>query len=111
TALASCRREAMSSFKDDTVLIEKYIGQPRHVEIQVFCDQHGNAVHLFDRDCSIQRRHQKILEEAPAPAIPNTVRQQMASAAIKAAKAINYVGAGTVEFLFDGKDQYYFMEM
>lgn len=110
-ALASCRREAMSSFKDDTVLIEKYIGQPRHVEIQVFCDQHGNAVHLFDRDCSIQRRHQKILEEAPAPAIPDTVRQQMASAAIKAAKAINYVGAGTVEFLFDGKDQYYFMEM
>lgn len=110
-ALASCRREALSSFNDDTILIEKYIGQPRHVEIQVFCDQHGNAVHLFERDCSIQRRHQKIIEEAPAPDIPATLRQKMATDAIMAAKAIDYVGAGTVEFLYDGHDRYYFMEM
>ena len=110
-ALASCRREAQASFNDSTILIEKYIEQPRHVEIQIFCDHHGNAVHLFDRDCSIQRRHQKIIEEAPAPNIPQVVREKMASDAILAAKAIDYVGAGTVEFLYDGKDRYYFMEM
>lgn len=110
-ALSSCRREAMSSFNNDTVLIEKYIGQPRHVEIQVFCDQHGNAVHLFDRDCSIQRRHQKIIEEAPAPSIPHAIKEKMADAALKAARAIEYLGAGTVEFLYDGQDKFYFMEM
>lgn len=110
-ALSSCRREAMSSFNNDTVLIEKYIGQPRHVEIQVFCDQHGNAVHLFDRDCSIQRRHQKIIEEAPAPSIPHAIKDKMADAALKAARAIDYLGAGTVEFLYDGQDKFYFMEM
>jgi len=110
-ALSSCRREALSSFNNDTVLVEKYIGQPRHVEIQVFCDQHGNAVHLFDRDCSIQRRHQKIVEEAPAPSIPQAIQAKMADAALKAARAIDYLGAGTVEFLYDGQDKFYFMEM
>lgn len=110
-ALSSCRREAMSSFNNDSVLVEKYIGHPRHVEIQVFCDQHGNAVHLFDRDCSIQRRHQKIVEEAPAPSIPQAIQVKMADAALKAARAIDYLGAGTVEFLYDGNDQFYFMEM
>lgn len=110
-ALASCRREAQSAFNDSTILIEKYIGQPRHVEIQVFCDTHGNGVHLFERDCSIQRRHQKIIEEAPAPDIPADIRANMARDALLAAKAIDYVGAGTVEFLYDGKGQYYFMEM
>lgn len=110
-ALASCRREALSAFNDDTILIEKYIEQPRHVEIQVFFDKHGNGIHLFDRDCSIQRRHQKIIEEAPAPNIPDEIRYKMAQDAVLAARAIHYVGAGTVEFLYDGNGQYYFMEM
>ena len=111
TALQSCRREAKSSFNDETILIEKYIGKPRHVEVQIFFDQHGNGVHLFDRDCSVQRRHQKIVEEAPAPNIPDKIRSAMAEAAIMAGKSIDYVGAGTVEFLYDGNDNYYFMEM
>ncbi len=110
SALQAAKREAMASFSDDVMLIEKYLTQPRHVEIQVFCDTHGNGVYLFERDCSVQRRHQKIIEEAPAPGMSESIRQQMGEAAIKAAQAINYVGAGTVEFLLDGED-FYFMEM
>ena len=110
-ALGSCRREAMASFADDEILVEKYLTQPRHVEIQVFADNHGNVVHLFERDCSAQRRHQKIIEEAPAPGIPGDVRTAMAEVAVKAAKAIGYTGAGTVEFLYDHDTSFYFMEM
>ncbi len=110
-AISSCRREALASFSDDTLLIEKYIGKPRHVEVQIFCDEHGNAVHLFERDCSIQRRHQKIIEECPAPDLPADIRNRMTRDAILAARAINYTGAGTVEFLYDGAEHYYFMEM
>ncbi len=110
-ALESCKREATASFSDDEVLVEKYLIQPRHVEIQVFADNHGNVVHLFDRDCSVQRRHQKIIEEAPAPGISENVRKSMAEVAIKAASAIGYSGAGTVEFLYDNDTNFYFMEM
>ena len=110
-ALGSCRREAMASFSDDEILVEKYLTQPRHVEIQVFADNYGNVVHLFERDCSAQRRHQKIIEEAPAPGIPEDVRKAMADVAVKAAKAIGYTGAGTVEFLYDHDTSFYFMEM
>ncbi|MEL7310208.1 MAG: biotin carboxylase N-terminal domain-containing protein [Pseudomonadota bacterium] len=109
-ALQAARQEAMSAFGDDRMLVEKFLATPRHVEVQVFADQHGNCVHLFDRDCSIQRRYQKIIEEAPAPGLSDALRQRMASAAVAAAKAINYVGAGTVEFLVDN-DDFYFMEM
>lgn len=110
-ALAAAKREAVSSFGDDTMLVEKYLTQPRHVEIQVFCDSHGNGVYLFERDCSVQRRHQKVIEEAPAPNMPLHVREAMGEAALKAAKAIDYVGAGTVEFLYDVDGSFYFMEM
>jgi 3-methylcrotonyl-CoA carboxylase alpha subunit len=110
-ALASARREASSSFGDDRMLIERYLRKPRHVEMQVFADSHGNCVHLFERDCSIQRRHQKVLEEAPAPGLDEGLRQQMAAAAIDCAQAIGYVGAGTVEFLVDEDGSFYFMEM
>ncbi|MCP4494361.1 MAG: acetyl/propionyl/methylcrotonyl-CoA carboxylase subunit alpha [Gammaproteobacteria bacterium] len=110
-ALASARREAQASFGDDKVLIEGYLTAPRHVEMQVFADSQGNVVHLFERDCSIQRRHQKVLEEAPAPGMTEGLRQQMGEAAINCAKAIGYVGAGTVEFLLDTDDSFYFMEM
>jgi 3-methylcrotonyl-CoA carboxylase alpha subunit len=110
-ALASCRREALAAFGDDRMLIEKYLMEPRHVEIQVFADQHGQAVYLFERDCSIQRRHQKIIEEAPAPGLPEATRQAMGEAAIRAALAIGYCGAGTIEFLLDRNGQFYFMEM
>ena len=110
-ALAAAKREAMSGFGDDLMLVEKYLTQPRHVEIQVFCDMHGNGVYLFERDCSVQRRHQKVIEEAPAPGMTEDLRQQMGEAALKAAKAINYVGAGTVEFLLDSDGSFYFMEM
>lgn len=109
-ALAAAKREAKASFDDDLMLVEKFLTQPRHVEIQVFCDEHGNGVYLFDRDCSVQRRHQKIIEEAPAPGIPDDIRRQMGESALAAAKAIHYVGAGTVEFLLDGEN-FYFMEM
>lgn len=111
TALDSCKREAMSAFADDEVLVEKYLCQPRHVEIQVFADNFGNTVHLFERDCSVQRRHQKVIEEAPAPGIEDEIRSAMADVAIKAAKAIGYSGAGTVEFLYDQDGSFYFMEM
>jgi 3-methylcrotonyl-CoA carboxylase alpha subunit len=109
-ALASCKREAASSFGNDRVLIEKYLTRPRHVEVQVFADTHGGAVYLFDRDCSVQRRHQKVLEEAPAPGLSDELRRAMGEAAVAAARAVEYVGAGTVEFIMaDG--QFYFMEM
>jgi 3-methylcrotonyl-CoA carboxylase alpha subunit len=110
-ALASCKREAASSFGDDHCLIEKLIVKPRHVEIQVFADAHGNAVYLFERDCSLQRRHQKVIEEAPAPGMSQELRAQMGKAAVDAAKAIGYQGAGTVEFLLDASGAFYFMEM
>ncbi|MFO7536608.1 MAG: acetyl-CoA carboxylase biotin carboxylase subunit, partial [Chloroflexota bacterium] len=110
-ALASAKREARSSFGEDTMLVEKYLIQPRHVEIQVFCDQHGGAVYLAERDCSVQRRHQKVIEEAPAPGVTDALRKQMGEAATRAARAINYQGAGTVEFLLDRAGSFYFMEM
>ncbi|PLX92676.1 MAG: 3-methylcrotonyl-CoA carboxylase [Desulfuromonas sp.] len=111
TALAAARREAMSAFGDQRMLLERYLRQPRHVEIQVFADSQGNVLHLFERDCSVQRRHQKVIEEAPAPGMSEKLRQQMSAAAIAAARAINYVGAGTVEFLLGSDDSFYFMEM
>ncbi|WP_293745961.1 acetyl/propionyl/methylcrotonyl-CoA carboxylase subunit alpha [uncultured Paraglaciecola sp.] len=110
-ALAAAKREAMSSFNDDLMLVEKYLTAPRHVEIQVFCDNFGDGVYLFERDCSVQRRHQKVIEEAPAFGMTEELRKQMGEAALKAAKAINYAGAGTVEFLLDSDGQFYFMEM
>ncbi len=110
-ALASCQREAASSFGDTAVLIEKYIQRPRHIEIQVFADTHGNCVYLFERDCSVQRRHQKVLEEAPAPHMNPAMRSAMGAAAVAAAKAVNYVGAGTVEFIVAPDGTFYFMEM
>ncbi|MBT9464670.1 acetyl/propionyl/methylcrotonyl-CoA carboxylase subunit alpha [Hydrogenophaga sp.] len=114
-ALASCQREARNSFGSDAVLIEKYVQRPRHIEIQVFGDTHGNCVYLFERDCSVQRRHQKVLEEAPAPGMTPEFRAQMGAAAVAAAKAVNYVGAGTVEFIVEqppeGGMRFYFMEM
>ena len=100
-ALASCKREAINSFGDDAVLIEKYVQRPRHIEIQVFGDTQGNYVYLFERDCSVQRRHQKVLEEAPAPGMTQAMREQMGAAAVAAARAVNYVGAGTVEFIVE----------
>lgn len=110
-ALASAKREAMASFGNDSVLIERYLQQPRHVELQVFADTLGNVVHVFERDCSIQRRHQKVIEEAPAPGMTPELRSAMGQAAINAAKAIGYVGAGTVEFLLDQSGEFFFMEM
>ena len=115
-ALASCRREAASSFGDDRVLIEKYILSPRHIEVQVFGDTHGNIVHLFERDCSLQRRHQKVIEEAPAPGMDAETREAICAAAVRAAKAVDYVGAGTIEFIADASeglraDRIWFMEM
>jgi len=109
--LQAARREAMASFGDDIVLIEKYVDRPRHVEVQVFGDHHGNAVHLFERDCSVQRRHQKVIEESPAPGISEETRHAMGEAAVRAAKAVGYVGAGTVEFVMDPNQGFYFMEM
>ncbi len=115
-ALASCRREAEASFGDAHCLIEKFIQSPRHIEVQVFGDDHGNIVHLFERDCSLQRRHQKVIEEAPAPGMTPQLRAAMGAAAVAAARAVNYSGAGTVEFIVDGArfpkpDAFWFMEM
>ena len=114
-ALASCQREARASFGDDHVLVERYVTRPRHVEIQVFADSHGGCIHLFERDCSVQRRHQKVLEEAPAPGMSEARRAEMGAAAVAAARAVGYVGAGTVEFIAeptdDGDLRFYFMEM
>jgi len=114
--LASAQREGKASFGDDRVLIESYITRPRHIEVQVFGDQHGTVVHLFERDCSLQRRHQKVIEEAPAPGMDTATRAAVTEAAIKAAKAVNYVGAGTIEFIADASDglkadRIWFMEM
>ena len=115
-ALASCRREAAASFGDDRVLLEKYIDHPRHIEVQLFADNHGAAVHLYERDCSLQRRHQKVIEEAPAPGMDAATRAAICEAAVRAAKAVGYQGAGTVEFIADGSaglkaDRIWFMEM
>lgn len=115
-ALASCRRESIASFGDDRMLVERFVTRPRHIEMQVFADKHGNAVHLFERDCSIQRRHQKVLEEAPAPGMPDDLRARMGQAAVNAAKAVGYQGAGTVEFIAESKPDgtpgdFFFMEM
>ncbi len=110
-ALAACRREALSAFGDERVLLEKYLDRPRHIEIQLFADRHGGCVHLFERDCSVQRRHQKVLEEAPAPGMAEDRRQEMARAALLASRAVGYVGAGTVEFIVDRGGQFFFMEM
>ena len=110
-ALNAARREAFKSFGDERMLVEKFLIQPRHIEIQVFCDQHDNAVYLAERDCSIQRRHQKIIEEAPAPGVGDALRRQMGETATRVAKAIRYEGAGTVEFLLDADGSFYFMEM
>ncbi len=116
TALAAAQREAQAAFGDDRVLVERYLAKPRHIEIQIFADSHGNAVHLFERDCTIQRRHQKVIEEAPAPGMPPAMRERMGAAAVRAAKAVNYVGAGTVEFIADAEgglseDGFFFIEM
>jgi 3-methylcrotonyl-CoA carboxylase alpha subunit len=110
-ALAAARREAAGAFGNEDMLVEKYLQRPRHVEVQVFCDTHGNGVYLFERDCSVQRRHQKVIEEAPAPGLTSETREQMGAAALRAAQAIGYEGAGTVEFLFDRDGAFYFMEM
>ncbi|BCS44693.1 MULTISPECIES: acetyl/propionyl/methylcrotonyl-CoA carboxylase subunit alpha [Pseudomonas syringae group] len=110
-ALASAQREALSSFGDARMLVEKYVLTPRHVEIQVFADRHGHCLYLNERDCSIQRRHQKVVEEAPAPGLTPELRKAMGEAAVKAAQAIGYVGAGTVEFLLDARGEFFFMEM
>ena len=114
--LESCKREAASSFGNDVVLIEKWIESPRHIEVQVFGDSHGNVVHLFERDCSLQRRHQKVIEEAPAPGMDDATREAVCGAAVRAAQAVNYEGAGTIEFIADGSeglraDRIWFMEM
>merc|ERR1712002_1043505 len=109
--LDSAKREAMKSFGDDVMLVEKFVDRPRHVEVQVFGDSHGNYVYLFERDCSVQRRHQKIIEEAPAPGLSDEVRRKIGEAAVRAARAVGYVGAGTVEFIMDAQQNFYFMEM
>jgi 3-methylcrotonyl-CoA carboxylase alpha subunit len=110
-ALASCQREAQASFGDARVLVEKYLTTARHIEVQVFGDDHGAVVHLFERDCSVQRRHQKVMEEAPAPGMTTERRERMGQAAVAAARAANYTGAGTVEFIVEPSGEFYFMEM
>src|SRR5690606_12635660 len=115
-ALAACQREAAAAFGNPQVLIEKWIDNPRHVEVQVFGDTHGRVVHLFERDCSMQRRHQKVIEEAPAPGMDAATRQAICAAAVRAAAAVDYVGAGTVEFIADAgeglrADRIWFLEM
>lgn len=111
SALSGAKRESQASFGNSDMLVEKYLTQPRHVEVQVFCDEHGNGVYLFERDCSVQRRHQKVIEEAPAPGVSEELRTRMGETALRAAGSISYVGAGTVEFLLDVTGDFYFMEM
>ena len=115
-ALESCKREAIHSFGEDKLLVERYVTRPRHIEVQVFADQHGQYIYLFDRDCSVQRRHQKVMEEAPAPQVSDALRQAMGQAAVNAARAVNYEGAGTIEFIVEADEQghakqFFFMEM
>ena len=112
SAFRACRSEGQNYFADPTVYIEKFIADPKHIEIQIFGDTHGNVIHLFERECSVQRRHQKIIEESPSPSVPDPIRLKMGEAAVRAAKNINYVGAGTIEFIFDNSTkEFYFMEM
>lgn len=110
-AITSARREALHAFNDPTVFLERYIDNGRHIEVQVLADRHGNVIHLFERECSVQRRHQKIIEESPSPFLTSAIRQQMGQAAVDAAKAVNYVNAGTVEFIVDADANFYFLEM
>jgi acetyl-CoA carboxylase biotin carboxylase subunit len=110
-SIKRARSEARASFGDDAIYVEKFVDEPRHIEIQILGDRHGNAIHLFERECSIQRRHQKVIEEAPANRLPASVRKEMGAAAVAAAKAVGYEGAGTVEFLVDAKNNFYFLEM
>src|SRR5664279_497727 len=110
-ALRSARSEAKSAFGDPTVILERAIVDPRHIEIQVFGDAHGNAIHLGERDCSVQRRHQKLIEEAPSPAVTPQLRTRMGAIAVNAIKSLRYEGAGTLEFLLDSAGNFYFMEM
>src|SRR5207237_4769585 len=115
-ALESCKREAASYFGNDIVLLEKWVESPRHIEVQVFGDSHGNVVHLFERDCSLQRRHQKVIEEAPAPGMDAETREAVCGAAVRAAQAVKYESAGTIEFIADASeglsaDRVWFMEM
>ena len=112
SAYRACRSEGQNYFANPTVYMEKFVNDPKHIEIQVFGDKHGNVCHLFERECSVQRRHQKIIEEAPSPSVPPEVRAKMGEAAVRAAKQINYIGAGTIEFIFDNQTKdFYFMEM
>jgi acetyl-CoA carboxylase biotin carboxylase subunit len=112
SAFRSCQSEGLNSFGDDRVFIERYVQSPKHIEIQVFGDTHGNAVHLYERECSVQRRHQKLIEESPSISVPQEVREKMGAIAVKAAKALKYVGAGTIEFIFDNNTkEFFFMEM
>ncbi len=112
SAFRACRSEGQNYFANPTVYIEKFINDPKHIEIQVFGDTHGNVVHLFERECSVQRRHQKIIEESPSPSVPNDVRNKLGETAVRAAQSINYIGAGTIEFIFDNlTKEFYFMEM
>lgn len=112
SAFRACRSEGQNYFADPTVYIEKFINDPKHIEIQIFGDTHGNVVHLFERECSVQRRHQKIIEESPSPSVPPEVRQKMGETSVRAAQSINYIGAGTIEFIFDNKTkEFFFMEM
>jgi acetyl-CoA carboxylase biotin carboxylase subunit len=110
-SIESAKRESKSSFGNDTVFLEKYINRPRHIEFQILADEHGNTIHLFERECSIQRRHQKIIEETPSPVMTSKLREEMGNAAVKAAKTVDYYNAGTVEFMVDGDLNFYFMEM
>ena len=111
SAVRAARSEALSAFGDDSVYIEKYISSPHHIEFQILADQHGNVIHLFERECSVQRRHQKMIEETPSPLMTKELREKMGNSAVEAAKAVNYTGAGTIEFLVDNNLNYYFLEM
>ena len=110
-SIESAKRESKSAFGNDTVFLEKYIDKPRHIEFQILADEHGNSIHLFERECSVQRRHQKIIEETPSPVVTPELRKKMGDVAVAAAKAVGYTNAGTVEFMVDGKLNFYFMDI